>query len=64
VNAIPKTTVRLFVPSKLASQYDEQGNRIKVNREKIEVEEAAQQAGVPVTLVLPGNFAEFALSTP
>lgn len=61
---IPKTGVGLFVPSKLASKYDDQGNLIKVNREKIEVEQAAQKAGVPITLVLPGNFAEFALNTP
>ena len=64
VQAIPKTQVQLFVPSELAARYDEQGNRIPVNRNKVEVEMAAHQSGVSTTVILPGNFAEFALSTP
>ncbi|BCS30148.1 uncharacterized protein APUU_80451A [Aspergillus puulaauensis] len=64
VNAIPKTNVRLFVPSDLAARYDEQGLRIPVNHAKHEVERAARAAGIPVTVVLTGNFAEFALATP
>ncbi|KAJ5764730.1 hypothetical protein N7520_004289 [Penicillium odoratum] len=64
IEAIPKTQVKLFVPSDLAARYDEQGNRIPVNRNKFEVEKAARQAGIPTTVVLPGNFVEFALSTP
>ncbi|RHZ49036.1 uncharacterized protein CDV56_101560 [Aspergillus thermomutatus] len=58
VNAIPKTKVRLFVPSDLAARYDEQGLRIPVNHAKDEVERAARAAGIPVTVVLTGNFAE------
>lgn len=64
VEAIPKTQVKLFVPSDLAARYDEQGNSIPVNRHKSEVEKAAHTARIPTTVVLPGNFAEFALSTP
>ncbi|CAG8053523.1 unnamed protein product, partial [Penicillium salamii] len=64
VEAIPKTQVKLFVPSNLAARYDEQGNTIPVNRQKSEVETAARQAGIPITVILPGNFAEFALNTP
>ncbi|OJI96488.1 hypothetical protein ASPVEDRAFT_78256 [Aspergillus versicolor CBS 583.65] len=64
VNAIPKTNVRLFVPSDLAARYDKQGLRIPVNQAKDEVEIAARAAGIPVTVVLTGNFAEFALATP
>lgn len=64
VEAIPKTQVQLFVPSDLAARYDDQGNQIPVNRNKVEVEKAARQAAIPTTVVLPGNFAEFALGTP
>lgn len=64
VNAIPKTNVRFFVPSDLAARYDEQGLCITVNHAKVEVERAARAAGIPVTVVLTGNFAEFALRTP
>ncbi|CAI7674985.1 unnamed protein product [Penicillium discolor] len=64
VEAIPKTQVQLFVPSDLAARYDDQGNQIPVNKNKVEVEKAARQAAIPTTVVLPGNFAEFALGTP
>lgn len=63
VKAIPHTSVRLFSPSDLAARYDEQGLQIAVNKAKDEVERAARQAGIPITLVLPGNLAEFALNT-
>ncbi|RAH66348.1 NAD(P)-binding protein [Aspergillus aculeatinus CBS 121060] len=64
INAIPKTAVQLFVPSELAARYDAQGLRIPVNQAKKAVELAAQAAGIPMTIVLVGNFAEFALATP
>ncbi|CCF41406.1 hypothetical protein CH063_00396 [Colletotrichum higginsianum] len=64
VKAIPKTNVKLFSPSDLAARYDEQGLRVSVNKEKDEVEKAAKAAGIPTTVVLVGNFAEFALNTP
>ncbi|KAF4811042.1 Eugenol synthase 1 [Colletotrichum siamense] len=63
VKAIPKTNVKLFSPSDLAARYDEQGMRIAVNKNKDEVERAAKAAGIPTTVVLVGNFAEFALNT-
>ncbi|KAK1467653.1 hypothetical protein CCUS01_07184 [Colletotrichum cuscutae] len=37
---------------------------IGVNKAKRQVEEASIAAGIPTSLVLPGNFAEFALNTP
>jgi uncharacterized protein YbjT (DUF2867 family) len=61
---LKRSTVKLFSPSDLAARYDEQGNTaIPVNKAKAEVERAAVQAGIPITVVLPGNFAEFALNT-
>lgn len=56
--------MQLFVPSELAARYDAQGLRIPVNQAKKAVELAAQAAGIPMTIVLVGNFAEFALATP
>ncbi|KAL3292608.1 NmrA-like family protein [Colletotrichum asianum] len=63
VKAFPKTNVKLFSPSDLAARYDGQGMRIAVNKNKDEVERAAKAAGIPTTVVLVGNFAEFALNT-
>ncbi|KAL4905052.1 hypothetical protein BDW74DRAFT_178062 [Aspergillus multicolor] len=64
VRAIPHTNVQLFVPSDLAARYDTTGLRISVNKAKDEVERAAREKGIPLAIVLPGNFAEFALATP
>lgn len=64
IKAIPETEVKLFSPSDLAGRYDYQGNCIPVNNQKQEVEAAARSAGIPITIVLPGNFAEYALATP
>ncbi|KAJ5531972.1 hypothetical protein N7494_008524 [Penicillium frequentans] len=55
--------VKLFVPSDLAFRCDEQGLRARVNRLKNEVEMTAKAAGIPMTIILPGLFAESALST-
>ncbi|KAF5011561.1 hypothetical protein FDECE_2326 [Fusarium decemcellulare] len=63
VKAIPHTNVKLFCPSALAAHYDEQGLRIPDIRAKHEVELATEKASIPITTVLPGNFAELALST-
>lgn len=63
VEAIPKTQVKLFVPSDLSARYDTLGYQIPVNRDKLEVETTSRQAGIPTTVVFPGNFAEFVLST-
>ncbi|KAJ5730907.1 uncharacterized protein N7483_005415 [Penicillium malachiteum] len=64
VEALPHTSVKLFVPSNLAFRCDEQGLRVPVNREKNKVEKAASAAGIPMTIVLPGLFAESALNAP
>ncbi|KAL1881944.1 hypothetical protein Daus18300_000998 [Diaporthe australafricana] len=63
VKAIPHTRVQLFSPSDLAARYDEQGLQIPVNKAKDEVERAAREAGIHTTVILTGNFAEFALNT-
>ncbi|KAJ5707893.1 hypothetical protein N7488_007694 [Penicillium malachiteum] len=64
IEAIPHTNVKLFVPSDLAFRCDEQGLRVPVNKEKYKVEKAAAAAGIPMTIVLPGLFAESALNVP
>lgn len=64
VEAIPKTEVRLFVPSDFAVRYAGQGLAIDVIRAKFEVEEHAKRLAVKTTTVLTGNLAEFALGTP
>ncbi|KAJ5632087.1 hypothetical protein N7490_008426 [Penicillium lividum] len=63
VKALPHTDVKLFVPSDLAFRCDEQGLRVGVNKMKDQVEKAAEAAGIPMTIVLPGLFAESALSS-
>jgi hypothetical protein len=62
VKAIPRTNVKLFVPSDIAHRVDEQGLLIPVNKAKFEVEEAAKQARIPTTVVLPVFFTESAIS--
>ncbi|KAF6811533.1 NmrA-like family protein (Rossmann-fold NAD(P)(+)-binding protein) [Colletotrichum sojae] len=63
VKAIPRTGVKLFSPSDLASRFDEEGLRFSGNKAKHDLEQAAKAAGIPTTVVLTGNFAEFALNT-
>ena len=63
VKAIPDTNVQLFSPSDLAARYDDQGLQIPVNKNKNDVEVAAKAAGIATTVVLTGNFVEFALNT-
>ncbi|KAI2623069.1 NmrA-like family protein [Hypoxylon sp. NC1633] len=63
VKAIPKTNVKLFVPSDLGFRPDEKGLRIPVPKTKDEVEKAAKAAGIPTTVVLVGCFAESGLAT-
>jgi uncharacterized protein YbjT (DUF2867 family) len=64
VKAIPRTNVKLFVPSDLAFRCDEQGLRVPVNKAKAEVEKAARLAGIPTTVVLVGNFVGSTLAIP
>jgi uncharacterized protein YbjT (DUF2867 family) len=63
IRAIPKTKVKLFVPSDLGSRVDEERATIPVLRAKAEVEKASKDAGIPTTVVLPGNFVESTFST-
>ncbi|KAI1767518.1 NmrA-like family protein [Hypoxylon sp. FL1150] len=63
VKAIPRTNVKIFVPSDLGIRVlDEQGLRVPVNKTKAEVEKTAHAAGIPTTVVVPGCFAESAFS--
>ncbi|KAM5385738.1 hypothetical protein ACJZ2D_000937 [Fusarium nematophilum] len=39
------------------------GLEIPVNKNKSEVEKAAEETGIPTTIILPDKFAEFALNT-
>ncbi|KAJ7491761.1 hypothetical protein B0H11DRAFT_2007756 [Mycena galericulata] len=64
VKALPKTDVKLFVPSDLGMRCDEQGLRIPVNKHKAEVEKAAKEAGVNTCVVLPGFFVESSIAFP
>ncbi|KAI9151228.1 hypothetical protein HJFPF1_08427 [Paramyrothecium foliicola] len=61
--AIPRTKVRLFVPSDLGLRYGEEGMKIPLLKMKQDVQDGARQAGIPVTVVLIANFAEFTLGS-
>ena len=63
IKAIPRTTVKLFVPSDLAFRCDDLGIQVPVNRAKRDIEQLAKNAGIPTTIVLPGCLAESSLST-
>ncbi|XEV07472.1 hypothetical protein FSHL1_012759 [Fusarium sambucinum] len=63
VRAIPRTQVKLFVPSDLGLRYGEEGMLIPLLRKKEDVQEAARQAGIPLTVILIANFAEFTLGS-
>ncbi|GIZ42991.1 hypothetical protein CKM354_000623700 [Cercospora kikuchii] len=63
VQAIPRTNVKLFIPSELGLCYGEDGMPIPVLKQKKLVQEAAKKAGIPMTIVLIANFAEFTLGS-
>jgi len=54
--------VKLLLPSDIAHRVDEQGLLIPVNKAKFDVDEAAKQARIPTTVVLPVFFTETAIS--
>lgn len=62
VEAIPKTNVKLFVPSDLGFGVDEVGMKIPAFKNKAAVEKAAKEGGIPMTLVYVGGMAESSLS--
>ncbi|TQN64947.1 Eugenol synthase 1, partial [Colletotrichum shisoi] len=61
VKAIPRTDVKLFVPSDLSLRYGEEGLKVPIIKKKEELQEAVRQAGIPMTVVLFANFAEFTI---
>ncbi|KAM3440062.1 hypothetical protein MY4824_002317 [Beauveria thailandica] len=63
VRAIPRTGVKLFVPSDFGLQYDQEAMAIPVLHKKANVREAAKLANIPFTVVLIANFAEFTLGS-
>ncbi|KAM3546140.1 hypothetical protein ARSEF1564_001039, partial [Beauveria bassiana] len=63
VRAIPRTGVKLFVPSDLGLQYDQEALAIPVLQKKANVLETARQANIPFTVILIANFAEFTLGS-
>ncbi|KAH6957483.1 hypothetical protein DER45DRAFT_632392 [Fusarium avenaceum] len=63
ISALPHTDVRLFVPSDLAHKMTQEQMLIPNLRVKLEVEQAARDAGLPTTVVRPGNLVESTLST-
>lgn len=64
VEALPHTNVKLFVPSNMSHEIDEDGMRLPVNKAKVDVEKAAKEAGVSLATVLPGYLVESSLATP
>jgi hypothetical protein len=56
--------VKLFVPSELAFRGDNRGPQVAAREAKLEVEEAAKVAGVPLAVVLVGAFTESSLAFP
>lgn len=64
VAALPHTDVKLFVPSNMSHQIDEDGMRLAVNKAKVEVENAARDAKIAMATVLPGYLVESSLATP
>lgn len=63
VKAIPRTGVKLFVPSELSLRYGEEGRLVPVIKAKEDLQQAVRDAGIPMTVVLIANFAEYTLST-
>jgi hypothetical protein len=63
VEAIPRSNVKLFVPSDLGLRYGEEGLKVPILKKKEELQEAVKEAGIPMTVVLISNFAEFTLSS-
>lgn len=51
------------MPSDLGLRYGEQGMLIPLLKKKEDVQEAARQAGIPLTVILIANFAEYTLGS-
>ncbi|OLN93268.1 hypothetical protein CCHL11_08314 [Colletotrichum chlorophyti] len=62
IKAMSRTTVKLFVPSDLGLRYGEEGRLIPFIKPKEDLQQAVREAGIPMTVVLIGDFAEYTLS--
>ncbi|KAI1850498.1 hypothetical protein JX265_013390 [Neoarthrinium moseri] len=58
IDAITHTNVKLFIPSDLAYRSEEPDLRVRVREAKDKIEQAARDAGIPTTVILPGNLVE------
>lgn len=57
--------LKLFAPSDLALPYTaEERSDVQVPREKLELEHALNQAGIPFVTICIGNMTSFALDSP
>lgn len=57
--------IRLFAPSDLALPYTAEERRdVQVPREKLELEHALDEAGIPFVTICIGNMTSFALDSP
>ncbi|KAF6823777.1 hypothetical protein CMUS01_10547, partial [Colletotrichum musicola] len=63
IKAIPRTNVKLFVPSDMGLRYGAEGRLVPIIKAKEDHQHAVRDAGIPMTVVLIGKFAEFTLST-
>ncbi|KAF4968098.1 hypothetical protein FSARC_4459 [Fusarium sarcochroum] len=63
IGALPHTDVRLFVPSDLAYKISEEQMLIPSLKAKVDVEKAAEIAGIQTTVIRPGNFVESTFAT-
>ncbi|KAL1795570.1 hypothetical protein ACET3X_005794 [Alternaria dauci] len=63
IQAIPGIDAKLFVPSDLGLRYGKDGMAIPLIKKKEQVQEAARQAGIPLTVILIANFAGFTLGS-
>jgi hypothetical protein len=56
---------KLFAPSDLALPYTaEERANVPVPRDKLELEQELDQAGIPFVTICIGNFTSFALDSP
>lgn len=64
IAAIKSSPVKLFSPSDLGLLFEEEAKEIPVVKGKLGVEQAAKEAGVPTTSIMPNSFAESGLDAP
>ena len=62
IKAIPNTNVKLFSPSDLGYKIEGHRAQMPALAAKATIEQAARDAGIPTTVIRPGNFAESTLA--